>query len=155
MYKIYQVEYGDTIDKIANKTNTTIDNIKKINGFETDSDLMVGTLIIVPNDSTNNRYFKTYTVKQGDSIYSIAKSYGIDPSTLLMLNGLNKADFIYPNQEITIPDNDVTMYITKQGDTIKFITNNLGIDANTLNEENDKIFVVEDQLIIHKKRGNN
>ena len=33
MYKIYQVEYGDTIDKIAQKTNTTSDNIKNINSF--------------------------------------------------------------------------------------------------------------------------
>ena len=30
MYKIYQVEYGDTIDIIANKTGTTANNIKRI-----------------------------------------------------------------------------------------------------------------------------
>ena len=28
MYKIYQVEYGDTLDIIASKTGTTRDNIK-------------------------------------------------------------------------------------------------------------------------------
>ena len=47
------------------------------------------------------------------------------------------------------------VYVTKQGDTIDFITNNLGIDANTLNRENERIYVLEDQLIVHKKEGNN
>jgi LysM repeat protein len=153
MYKIYQVEYGDTIDIIAMKTGTSSENIKKINGFNSDEDLMVGSLIIVPRE--DNQIFQTYRVKQGDSIYSIAKSFGVDPDTILLLNGLNKTDYIYPNQELTIPTNDVVLYVTKEGDTIDFIINNLGIDANTLNRENEKLFVVEDQLIIHKKEGNN
>lgn len=153
MYKIYQVEYGDTIDIIANKTSTTSDNIKKINGFNSDKDLVVGSLIIVPKN--NNEYFKTYIVQSGDSIYSIAKLYNIDPSTLLMLNGLNKSDYIYPNQELTIPSDDIDIYITKDGDTIDYIINNFGISAEELNKENEKIYVLEDQLIIHKKDANN
>ena len=153
MYKIYQVEFGDTLDKIADKTNTTIEDIKNINGFNSDEDLVVGSLIIVPR--MENMVFQTYIVKQGDSIYSISKSFNVDPDTILLLNGLNKTDYIYPNQELTIPSNDMIVYVTKQGDTIDFITNNLGIDANTLNRENERIYVLEDQLIVHKKEGNN
>ena len=153
MYRIYQIEYGDTIEGIANKTGTTANNIKSINGFNSDDDLMVGSLMIVPR--MDNPIFQSYTVKQGDSIYSIARTYDVDPDTLLLLNGLNKDDYIYPNQEITIPLRDVVVYVTKEGDTIDFIIKNLGIDANTLNEENERILVVEDQLIVHKKEGNN
>lgn len=149
MYKIYQVEYGDTIEKIANKTKTTTDNIKNINGINSDSDLVVGSLIIVPKEQA--QIFDTYTVKKGDSIYSIAQLYNVDPSTLLLLNGLNKDDIIYPNQEISIPSKDVSVYITRSGDTIGSIIRNLGIDANRLNKENERIFVIEDQLIVNKK----
>ena len=39
-------------------------------------------------------------------------------------------------------------------DTIGGIINNLGIDANTLNNENERIFVMEDQLVVTKKRNN-
>lgn len=152
MYKIYQVEYGDTIDVIASKTGTTTNNIKDINGINSDSDLVVGSLIIVPK--MENQIFETYTVKKGDSIYSIARTYNVDPSTLYLLNGLNKNDYIYPNQEITIPKKDVIVYVTKEGDTIDMIANNLGIDANTLNRENERIFVLPDQLVVHKKEGN-
>ena len=149
MYKIYQVEYGDTIDIIANKTNTTRENIKNINGINSDSDLVVGSLVIVPKES--DKLFQTYKVKAGDSIYSIARAYNVDPETLLLLNGLNKSDYIYLNQEITIPIQGVTVYVTKSGDTIEGIINNLGIDANTLNNQNKRIFVMEDQLIVNKK----
>ena len=152
MYKIYQVEYGDTIDLIANKTNTTTDNIKNINGINSDADLVVGSLIIVPKDS--EKVFENYKVKAGDSIYSIGRMYNVDPDTLLMLNGLNKNEYIYPNQEIIVPLTGVTVYITKQGDTIDGIINNLGIDANTLNSQNKRIFVIEDQLIVNKKESN-
>ena len=152
MYKIYQVEYGDTIDIIASKTGSTNQIIKNLNGFNSDADLVVGSLIIVPREE--NQLFQTYKVKQGDTIYSIARTYNVDPSTLLLLNGLNKDDYIYPNQEITVPKSGVTVYVTKQGDTIGGIINNLGIDANTLNNENERIFVIEDQLIVTKKRNN-
>ena len=149
MYKIYQVEYGDTIDIIAKKTNTTSDNIKKINDLKNDTDLIVGNLIIVPKDS--DILFENYKIKQGDSIYSISRMYNVDIDTLLMLNGLNKNEYIYPGQELIIPLKNVVVYITKQGDTIDEIINNLGIDANTLNKQNRRIFVIEDQLIINKK----
>ena len=153
MYKIYQVEYGDTIDIIASKTGTTRDNIKNINGINNDSELVVGSLIIVPKEET--QIFQNYVVKRGDSVYSIAKAYNVDPATLLLINGLNKDDIIYPNQQIVIPKSNVVVYVTREGDTINGITNNLGIDGNTLNKENERIFVVEDQLIVHKKEGNN
>lgn len=150
MYRIYQVEYGDTIDKIARKTNTTSENIRNINGINNDSELIVGGLIIVPREETRN--FDIYKVKKGDSIYSIAKMYNINPETLLLLNGLSKDDYIYPEQELYVPLKDTIVYITKEGDTIDSIINNLGVDLDTFNRENNRVFVMEDQLVIHKER---
>ncbi len=152
MYTIYQVEYGDTINSIANKTNTTMQNIKDINGINNDSELVVGSLVIVPKQG--DKVFENYKVKAGDSIYSIARIYNVDPDTLLLLNGLNKNEYIYPNQEIIVPLKGVSVYVTKEGDTIDGIINNLGIDANSLNKQNKRIFVMEDQLIVNKKEGN-
>ena len=70
MYRIYQVEYGDTIDSIAKKVGTSSDNIRNINGLNSNSDLVVGSLIIVPKEES--QIFETYKVKKGDSIYSIS-----------------------------------------------------------------------------------
>ena len=146
MYKIYQIESGDTLDTIARKTNTNIENLIKINGFNNDYMPGVGNLMIVPN---NDEIFTTYIVKIGDNVYSIARMYNIDPTTLLMINGLNKDDYIYPNQEILVPNENTMIYINKEGDTVNDVLNNLGVDLETLVKENNKIFVEEDQLMIH------
>ena len=152
MYKIYQVEYGDTLDIIANKAGTTVENIKKINGFTGDNELVVGSLIIVPKE--NELLFEKYIVQQGDSIYSISRRYNVDPNLILEVNGLNKSDYIYPNQEILIPSKNFTLYVTKQGDTIDKIINDLNTNYDKLLNQNNKIFVVEDQLIAVKKELN-
>lgn len=152
MYKIYQIEYGDTLDIIANKVNTTVDNLKMINGID-ENDIMAGNLIIVPNNTSE--LFTMYTVKKGDTIYNIAAMYNTDPNTLLKLNGLNKDDYIYPGNELTIPNENVDVYITNENDTVVDVLNNLGVDIITLARENNKIYVLEDQLMVHKKEINN
>lgn len=151
MYKIYQIEYGDTLDIIAQKTNTTVDNLKKLNGLD-ESDIMAGNLIIVPNNT--NELFETYLVQNGDTVYSIARMYNINPDTLLKLNGLNEDDYIYTGSEITIPKENVDIYITEYNDTVNDVLNNLGVDITTLTRENNKIYVLEDQLMVHKKEIN-
>ena len=149
MYKIYQVEYGETLEDIASKVKTTVDDLININGFDQNKNLNVGDLIIVPNNKGN--IFEKYIVNVGDTVYSIAKMYNIDLGTLLLINGLNENDFIYPNQEIMIPSKDYVIYITQSGDTLLKVARNLGVDANTLSNENDKIFLIEDQLIVRQK----
>ncbi len=153
MYRIYQVEYGDTLDKIANKVGSSPNDIKTINGFNSDADLIVGSLIVVPKEE--NQVFSSYKVKKGDSIYSISKMFDISPDTLLLINGLNKDEYIYPGQDLMIPNSNYVVYVTKDGDTLDAIIKNFRMDANTLNSENERIFVMPDQLIVHKKGKNN
>lgn len=149
MYKIYQIEYGDNLDTIAFKTNTTVDELKRINGIDDTYEIGVGNLIIVPNNKDN--IFTTYIVENGDTLYSIARALNIDVDLLVKLNGLNKGDYIYPNQEMIIPNKNVKLYITKENDTVANVLDVLGVDINTLANENNKIFVVEDQLMVHKE----
>lgn len=134
MYKIYQVQ-NETLEDIANKLNTTVDEIVKLNGT---SNIVPGSYIIVPA----NKEFTTYIVKQGDNIYSIAKNNGVDYETLLKINGLDPNDYIYPNQEIIIPNRRV--YVTKENETIRDIINKLNIkDIKNIED----LYLVKDQMI--------
>ena len=54
-----------------------------------------------------------------------------------------------------IPNSNYVVYVTKDGDTLDAIIKNFRMDANTLNSENKRIFVMPDQLIVHKKGKNN
>ena len=149
MYGVYQILYGDTLESVAKKTNSTIEEIKKINDVSLNFDLIPGTYIVVPKKM--NSMFEKYIVQKGDSIYSIASKYNINPFDLIMLNGIDKDDYIYPNQEVLVPSKDIQVYITKSGDTIFDIISNFGVDIDTILSSNEKLLLVPEQLVVYKK----
>ena len=137
MYSVYQIMPGDTIDSISEKFNISPVDLRNMNSQTT---FRVGEFIVVP---------------QRDSglfnVYEIAKRYNVNYLDLLKINGLNKDDYIYPNQELLIPREGVSVYITKEDDTIKSVADSLGMTWQELMEQNDTIYLLEDQLIV--KRG--
>lgn len=148
MYRVYKIQVGDTLEQIANNLNTTVEILEQLNGPL--NNLYDFEYIIVPNNQSTN--FKTYYVKTGDSLYSIARENGISVDDLVMLNGLNKNDYIYPNQQLLLPNNDIELYITKAGDTVETLTNKFDTNYDEISKQNSKIYLLPEQLIIIKKK---
>lgn len=146
MYQIYQIVYDDTIDSIANKFNTTVDELMKINN---NMNIREGSYIIVP--SINNEIFKTYKVKSGDNLYQIAKQNDIAVDDLASINGLSKNDYIYPNQEIIVPTGSSYIYVTKNEDTIDTISKKTNTTYDDIINQNKRLYLIPDQLVVLKK----
>ena len=146
MYKIYKVKNGDTFESIANKFNTSVDNLRDINGIEY---ISVGQMIIVPNN-TNSEWFETYIVKKGDNLYSLAQNFNISLSDLLSINGLDKDNYIYPGQEIIVPKSNIDVIITRKDETILSASERLGLKNDDLLRQNDSIYLMPEQLLISK-----
>lgn len=81
----YTVVKGDSLYKIANKFNTTVNALKEKNNL-TSNTLSIGQKLLIPTTSTNNKL--TYTVKKGDNLYSIARTYNTTVDKLKSLNNL-------------------------------------------------------------------
>ncbi len=79
--EIYVVKQGDTLYKIAQRYNTTVDYIASTNELDINKPLVVGQTIVIVNDGNN-----TYTVKAGDTLFKIAIKYGIPLQQLTMAN---------------------------------------------------------------------
>lgn len=137
MYKIYQVG-NETLSDIAKKFNTTVEDLEKLNGIIS---VIPGSYIIIPNRTSE---YTTYIVKQGDNMYAIARTYGVDYDTLLKINGLDENDYIYPNQEIIIPN--TKMYVTNGNETINEILNKLQIQMENIKNIGD-LYLLKDQII--------
>lgn len=148
MYKVYKIQVGDTLEEIANKNNTTVELLEQLNGPL--DNLVDLEYIIVPNNQSEN--FKTYYVKKGDSLYSIARANGISVDDLVMLNGLNKNEYIYPNQQLLLPNENVDIYITRNGDTIESLAERFNVDYIDISKQNSKIYLLPEQLIMIKKK---
>lgn len=100
----YTVVKGDSLYSIAKKYNTSVDKIKKLNNLGGDS-LSVGQVLLIPGhsyDISDNDDYILYTVKAGDSLYSIAQSYGIDVLQLQELNNLTSTS-VSVGQIIKVP----------------------------------------------------
>lgn len=144
MYDVYQIVVGDTPTSISRRYNTTEEVIRNLNP---NSSFGVGSTVVVPRI---NEYFEMYTIQNGDTLYEIARRYNTDYNLLAMLNGLNTADYIYPNTMILVPKRDVKYYITRENDTLNSVNKLLGSNINNLLRENNSIYLKEGQLIVYK-----
>lgn len=77
-------------------------------------------------DTGNRQSTVSYTVQSGDTLSTIAHSFGLTSKTLLWANGLSNADFIKPGQVLKIPPEEGYLYTVQKGDTLAGIVNKYG-----------------------------
>ena len=139
----YTVQKGDTLWSIAKKFNTSVDKLKDINNLSNNMLSIGQRLLISEQTPTSDNY---YTVKAGDTLYSIAKKYNISVDELKNNNNLAKDTLSIGQQllvsniidEEPLPDipSDNT-YLVKAGDTLYKIANDNFISVNELKELNN------------------
>ena len=136
----YTVKAGDSLWKIANMYGLTVAELKDLNGLTSDN-LSVGQVLKV-NNSSNNSSGNTYTVKSGDSLWSIANKYETTVNTLKSLNNLT-SDVLNVGQVLLIPNessngssNNSSTYTVKAGDSLWNIANKYGITVDELKNLN-------------------
>ena len=151
MYTIYKVESGDTLVSIANKYGIPVNELSSINGIMMGTNLSPGDFIVVPKRDNENMYFAKYNIKDGDTIYGIARRYNTNPSYLLRLNGLNENDTIYSGDSIFVPRDGVRFYITGIDNTLRDVLSGLGATADELLNQNNTVYLTNDQLFVYRK----
>lgn len=80
----YIVKKGDTLYKIANEYNTTVNQIMTLNNLSSNL-LSIGQQIFIPQTDVN---MEEYIVKSGDTLYKLAKQFSTTVSDLMKLNNL-------------------------------------------------------------------
>lgn len=78
----------------------------------------------------------TYTVKPGDSWWSIATRHGMSMYALASRNGKTIYSMLHPGDRLTISGQTACVYTVKSGDTLSAIANKLGTSVNSLASRN-------------------
>lgn len=101
--KNYTVQKGDTLYSIAKKNNTTVQQLKQLNNLNTNT-LTIGQIIAIPSTQTTEIPTSTitYTVKPGDTLYSIAREYNTTINNIKDLNNLTTNNLAI-DQKLLIP----------------------------------------------------
>ena len=149
MYDKYLIEKGENINSIAKKFYTNESVLMEINNIPFPDYFREGKEIIVPVNK--EKYFEYYTIQKGDTLYKIAREKKLNPELLALLNGLDKDDYIYPQQEIMLPKSNYSYYVTAEGDTLGLIIDKFNTDKNTFMKENQTIYLMPGQLLVKKK----
>lgn len=168
-YINYTVKKGDNLYSIANKYNTTTDMIMKDNGLSTTS-LSIGQNLririmgdnveieecfgeeYIPPASTQINT-QNYTVKKGDSLYSIANKYNTSVNTIMSLNNLSSTN-LSVGQQLKIPispQSATTTYTVKSGDSLYSIAKKYNTSVDNIKSKNNlksNLLTIGQKLII-------
>lgn len=156
-YIIYTVKVGDTLYAIAQKYNVSVERIKAENNLVNDA-LMIGQKLKIPvedNENIDNEY-GTYIVQSGDTLYKIAKKYGMSVSELMEINNLETTT-LKIGQILKVKSNNIDFdiplgtscygsgyqepkwetYTVKPGDNLYNIAKVFGVSVEYLKEINE------------------
>lgn len=95
--QIHVVQAGQSIFGIAQAYNTTIGAIVGANEVPNPNQLVVGQTLVIPIVGS------FYWVRPGDSLYSIARRFGINYQTLASINGLSATSILPVGLRLYIP----------------------------------------------------
>lgn len=122
----YYVRSGDTLWKLAQKFNTNVEKLKKLNtNIADDYRLEIGQRLIIPaensseivideqyndnnynpgnnNDNSNNKYYTYYTIKPGDILWNIARKYNTSVDKLVELNKIKNSYDLYVGRRLLV-----------------------------------------------------
>ncbi len=102
---VYYVKSGDTLWKIANNFNVSLDRLYQYNNISENSWLYVGQKLIIRDTVKNKTNSNIYYVKTGDTLWEIAQKYNITVEDILTLNQLSNYN-IYIGQKLYIYENN-------------------------------------------------
>ena len=137
----YIVKKGDSLYSIANKYNTTVDELKRINNL-TSNILSIGQVLKLPSDKVSDVEKEentiNYTVQKGDSLYSIARKYSTTIDKIKDLNNLT-TNLLSIGQVLLIPKdtNLETTYTVQKGDSLYSIAKKYDTTVDRLKQLNN------------------
>ncbi|HFD1783608.1 TPA: LysM peptidoglycan-binding domain-containing protein [Enterococcus hirae] len=92
------VQYGETLSSIATQYGTTYQALASLNGLSNPNMIYAGQVLKVNEKVSTTR---TYTVRSGDNLSSIASRLGTTYQALAQRNGLSNPNLIYPGQTLS------------------------------------------------------
>ncbi|WP_139488769.1 LysM peptidoglycan-binding domain-containing protein [Brevibacillus dissolubilis] len=133
---IYTVRQGDTLYSIAQRFNSSAEEILRVNHLYppvTDPGLIFpGDVLVVPTLLQTGRV--SYIVASGDTLFRIALRFGASPDLVAGINQIENPNLINPAQPLTVP---AFIYEIQEGDSLAAVSRRFGIPPARISEANE------------------
>ncbi len=103
----YTVRRGESLHGIAQRHETDIATLLKLNKMKLNDPLLAGRKILVPaggEETAGKRSLKKYTVQKGDTLFLLAKSSSVTIEELRRINKMTDTDVLRVGQRIQLPE---------------------------------------------------
>lgn len=147
LFYLHEVTKGQTLYQLSNMYNVPVDSIIKYN-HNADKMIAIGQQLHIPISKTKVEY---YTIKNGDSWFSIAKKFNISEKELFVLNPSKlNSTILSLNEKIIVPliekdDSEIATSISNnsKNSTKKKISENTKKSDNIVVQKGNIVHIVE------------
>lgn len=110
---VYSIKSGDTLSALAQHYGVTVDQILSFNPGLQARFLKIGAKLLIPAFKDIQPYRKpaasspdfsgSHLVKRGETLWSLALAYNVDPETLAAANGMSLTDILREGRTLKTP----------------------------------------------------
>ena len=133
----YVVKKGDSLWSIARANGLTVNELKSLNNLSSNVLHVGDTLLISSADSTGDAGNDTYyVVKNGDTLWSIARKHNLSVNELKALNNLSSNDLSL-GQRLIVGKGSSNDYVVSAGDTLWAIARKFNVSVGDIKSLNN------------------
>lgn len=132
---LHQVQSNDTLATIATKYKvqpTAITGYRPNNIAGTEDLIPNSYVLVVGGQMPMRERIEQYTVRNGDTLWSIAERFGLQPSTIVWANSLTNADVLVIGQPLTIPPINGVIHHIAGDETLAGVAERYGVKQEAI-----------------------
>lgn len=131
---IYFVRPNDTLFKIARRFGVPLDALMAANpGLFDPNRLLPGMRLVIPRSSNQPHGTMRYVVREGDTLYRIARRFGVHLNALIKANPqISDPNVLIPGEVVYLPVQRMREYAVQRGDTLYRIARKFGVPLDRL-----------------------
>ena len=156
----HDVSVGESLWVLAKKYRTKIEIIRKVNQLDSDT-LSINQVLLIPVGQASSNIlipFEAHVVSEGDTLWSLARKFGVSEKKIIDINNLENGSNIKIGQILNIGNRNIyrnieskkrtILYSVKQGDNLLKISKLFNVSIKAIKQDNENLDIIRPGQIL-------
>lgn len=142
---VHRIKRTDRLEMLSAYYHVPICMIMRANSFSSPQDFLLCKEIMIPKKCYCNRcgdepvssvQYDAYIMSNDDTLYGIAKKYGLTMNIILRVNNIKDPLDVRPGDRLSIPLISGELYCVRPGETVESIAKKYSVSDQSIREKN-------------------